>query len=59
MQDTIDQINAFLGTNAHIAVENNNLKITTGNEALIIGFVPTIIGGDSMGADPIGTNAKD
>lgn len=46
MNDLIDQINAFFGTDAHVVIENNNLKITIGNQTLII-ELPTIVGANS------------
>lgn len=46
MDTIIDQFNAFFGEDAHIVVENNNLKITIGSRELEI-ELPTIVGASS------------
>ena len=42
----IDQINDFFGTDAHVAIDKKNLKITIGNRTLVI-ELPSIAGAEA------------
>jgi len=47
----IDQFNDFFGKDAHVVIEKNDLKITIGNQTLVI-TLPTVAGASSMAPLP-------
>lgn len=50
MQDFIEKFNRFFEERGKLEIEGKNLRITIGNETLVI-QLPSIIGGESKATD--------
>ena len=54
MEEIVEHFNMLFGPEMHAVIENNQLKITNGNETLLIGLpgLPAVVGASSMGPLP-------